>query len=293
MAFTIDVEHVAKNDGNGPKEEKFIHEGTHVGRLCAVIETGLHVPMFKGQPARYDKGKRAGEIRDPEASFRLIFETPCEHSIPDRPLTLGEGIFDDVRIPEYVWNNPSKMTSKMKFYKIMVRMMRANPDVKPTEGLKSFLGCLFGMPVTNKPSNKDGVPPYANCKFTEIQPTTVTFGGDTFDMADKLEDHKWLNELLYFSWKSPDLETFNKLSILYRYKCYKSTDFKTSPLYALILGDEAAKKQMHEDIGIMEKSASKKEEKKEPENTEPAPGEETNLSDLGGAAAAMLANQEA
>jgi len=107
MAINIDVNGFSDESADKNPETMFIKAGNRLARFVSYVELGKHVQKFKGAPAVYETGKKAGCKKPPILHVALLFEFPGEEHTGDYPLCIGTTrqmqtgeFFDAVTVPE-------------------------------------------------------------------------------------------------------------------------------------------------------------------------------------------------
>lgn len=261
MAFKINKEQVADNDGNGDfsPEEKWIPAGDVPARLIGVIELGMHVPTFGvdangiQKPAVYDTGARTGQVKDPCFEFQTMWATGCEHTGPD-PLYLLNGDYDRLKISDYQWADPSKLTNKTNFFKSIMLM----DEISGIDGccLTDFIGMAGMFPVTNKDNSKSKIEgmQYANTKLLSMRTTKTLVTAAIAKQLKSAGVDKEVGEVLsdeaadlpmigtgdddfkqiVFSWENPTEKDYRSLKPWHRKRLLQALNLVGSPLEALL-----------------------------------------------------------
>lgn len=294
MAFTINVEDVAKNDGQSDinPEEKWIPAGDCAARLVGVIELGLHTPTFgigpdgKPAPAIYEKGKRKWQVKDPSFEIQTLWATACDHTGPD-PLYLLGGDYDRLKIADYMWKDPTKLTNKTNFFKA-VMLLRELTGIDGNS-LSDFIGQAVLFTVTNKPNVKSKVEgmQYANTKLLQARSTEIKFKGKV--VGNEAEDLPGIGDgdgefkTFTFYWDAPTVEDYKSLKPWHRKRIKDALNYFGSPVYDMI--------EANPELNDLDKR--KDDDKPEPDpDTQADPGAEDapepDAPPLLGAAAALL-----
>ena len=245
MAFTINVDDAKKNDGQSDMtpEEKWIPAGDTPARLVGCIELGLHVPTYgvgpdgKPKPAVYDKGKRKGQVKDPSFEIQTLWATGCEHTGPD-PLYLLGGDYDRIKISDYMWKDPSKLTNKTNFFKAIM-LMRELTGVDGSS-IPDFIGSALLFSVTNKPNTKSKIEgmQYANTKLLGARSTEIRFKGKV--VGDEAEDLPCIGDeegqfkTMEFYWDNPTKEGYESIKPWHRRRIQEALNFEGSPVWDLL-----------------------------------------------------------
>lgn len=173
MAIKIDKDKLPEKSQSNNKETKVIPSGAQVARFVSYVEMGKHQPMFKGKPAVFDSGKRAGQQKEPETIIQLVFEFTAAEYTGDYPLTICTSIpwesefINKLAIPESLLNGTLSRQFAMKsgFMKYLEALKDATGDHH--QNMDAYIGAPLLINVTHrqgKADDKGVIPVYAQMK---------------------------------------------------------------------------------------------------------------------------------
>jgi len=248
MAVKVNPNELPEDGGGGDyeKETKYIEEGTHPARLVYYAELGKHYPVFKGKRAKYDQGKKAGQLKPAELMIHLVFEFP---TVPYdvAPLTIKTSIpFGDngefinkLPVSDALASGNISLTyaNRSKYMKFLNAMNKAAGTNH--QGLHEHVGNAFLIAVTNKIGNKaddDGnLPVYANMKPEGIQKTS--FKHPATGKMEEIEVPPAKGKYgPIFDWDNPTQEAWEAMPEFLR-KCVKNAvNYEGSEVQMLVEG---------------------------------------------------------
>lgn len=249
MAVKVNQDELPEDGAGGgdyEKETKYIEEGTHPARLVYYAELGKHFPVFKGQRAKYDQGKKAGQLKPAELIIHLVFEFP---TVPYdfNPLTIktsipfgdnGEFInklpVSDALASGSISKTYANRSKYMKFLNSMNKAAGVNH-----QGLHEHVGNSFLIAVTNKIGTKaddDGnLPVYANMKPEGIQKTS--FKHPATGKMEEVEVPEVQGKYgPVFDWDNPTPEAWEAMPEFLRKCVQRAENYSGSEVEMLVQG---------------------------------------------------------
>lgn len=240
MAISINKNNLSEDDY--VEESHVVPAGNNPAVCVYYAELGKHQPVFKGKPAVYDSGKRAGQIKDPEMIIHMAFEFPMaeyEHA----PLTLCTSI----PLPDGSFINKLPVSDALASGNISLSMAMRSGYMKyltamneaagfEAQGLFEHIGSKFLINVTHNVVTKgDSTRTYANMKALGITKPEfrhpVSGAVEAVEVPDALGTYGPV-----FAWDSPTEEAWEAMPKNLQKCCKKATNYEGSPLQVMLSG---------------------------------------------------------
>jgi hypothetical protein len=247
MAVSVNTEALPeKGEGKERKKEtKYIKAGNRVARLVGYVEQGIHKQMFKGQPAKYESGKKRGQEKPAVLHIALTFEFPAEEYTGEYPLTISTSrrmkngeFFDALTVPASLADGTMSKgyAMKTKFMKFLTSMQAATGQTYASLADFAAEQSAVMINVTNKKGKRDeetGVQPvYANMKPDGIMPPR--FEHPVTGEVQLVEVPPAIETYAVFDWDAPTKEAWEALPPWHKETIKAALNFGGSPIEALL-----------------------------------------------------------
>lgn len=244
MAVKVNKEQMANNvDGDFTPETKVVPAGDEPAVMVSYVELGKHYPMFKGSRARYDQGKRIGQLKDAELVVHIAFEFP-EAEYDNVPLTIETSIpygnngefINKLSVVDALADGKLSLSiaNRTAYMKYLNAMNEATGEDR--EGLHEHIGSKFLINVTHntgKPDKDGNSKVYANMKPDGI--TKPSFRHPRTKVVEEVPVPDPVGTYgPIFDWDNPTEEAWNALKKNFKECIKKAVNYEGSPVQAML-----------------------------------------------------------